>query len=237
MSRQIKMISIMFAVLTLIIISELHLRLKKDDLSSTSVKRFRVGVASLITLVLISSFYFLTDSLKDFFIVAGSFAFLIGYFFVLIKEPDIGENPLLALNFSIWVIWFFIRNLINRHLLIPINYSIIIIFIVNLIQINSKKDRNTASKYYLANALGIIVLLLLIFFMNDSYRGISKQEYIARDYMMEKYSISRDDIKEIGRVEAIDNGERVFVEIKSSNTIYLLKYKAGEIVGVDELKK
>lgn len=236
MTRQAKMVSVMFAVLIMIIVSEIHLKSKKNDMSEKSIRNYRGVIAVLIILTLLSSFYFLTDSLKDFLIVGGLFAFLILYFLVLIKEPNIGENPLLILNFAIWVLWFFMRNIINRHLLIPINYTIIIIFILNIIQLNSKKDKDVAKKYFIANGLGILVLVILILATKDSYRGISKQEYIAREYMIDNYDYTKNDIIDISRVEAITEKEKVFISVKDSETIYLLTYDKGNITKVEELK-
>lgn len=236
MTRQAKMVSIMFAVLILIIVSEIHLKSKRNDMTEKGIKTYRRVVALLVIATLLSSFYFLTDSLKDFLIVGGLFAFLILYFLVLIKEPNIGERPLLVLNFSIWIVWFFMRNIINKHLLIPINYTIIIIFILNIIQLNSRKERGTAKKYYLANGLGILVLVSLILITQDSYRGISKQEYIAREYMMENYDYDRSDIVDIGRVEAMTHKEKVFISVRDSDLIYLLTYDKGKILKVEELK-
>lgn len=236
MTRQAKMVSMMFAVLILFGLSEIILRSKRSDMSQKGIRRYRNIVAGIIIILLLSSFFFLTDSLRDLLIVVGLFAFLILYFLVLIKEPNIGEPTLLFLNFGIWVIWFFIRNIINRHLLIPINYTIIIIFILNIIMINSKKDRETAKKYILANGLGILILLGLIFFTHDSFKGISKQEYIARDYMEKNYNYDKDEIGSVWRGETSSNSEKILVSIKGSERSYLLTYERGEIISVKELE-
>lgn len=237
MTRQAKMISIMFAVLIFIIISEINLKSKRNNMTDSAIKTYRRVAGVLVILALVSSFYFLTDSLRDFLIVGGLFVLLMLYFLVLIREPNIGEKPLLFLNLAIWIVWFFMRNIINRHLLIPINYTIIIIFILNIIQINNKKDKDVAKKYYLANGIGILILITLIFATKDSYRGISKQEYIAREYMVENYDYEESDIKDIGRVEAIKDREKVLISLKDSDLIYLLTYDKGEIVKVEELRQ
>ncbi len=236
MARQTKMVSIMFAILILFGVSEIILRSNKIKLSQKGTRVYRNAVAALIIIFLLSSFFFLTDTLNDLLIVVGLFSFLIVYFLILIKEPNIGEPILLFLNFGIWVIWFFVRNIVNRHLLIPINYTIIIIFILIIFKINSRKDKETAKKYFYANGIGILILIGLIFFTKDSYKGISKQEYIARDYMKEYYNIEKEDIDSIWRGETSSNDEKIWVSIKNSDETYFLTYKKGEIIDVKEMK-
>lgn len=236
MARQTKMVSIMFAILILFGMSEIILRSKRNNMTQKSIRLYRNVVAACIIILLLSSFFFLTDSLNDFLIVVGLFTFLIFYFLVLIKEPNIGEPVLLGLNFGIWVIWFFVRNIINKHLLIPINYTIIIIFILNIIQINSNKNRETAKKYFIANGLGIIILLGLIFFTHDSFKGISKQEYVARDYMKGNYNIEKEDIESVWRGETSSNDEKIWLSIKGTDKTYFLTYKKGEIIDIKEME-
>ena len=134
MTRQAKILSVMFATLIFLIISEFYIKYR-SGMNEKDLKKNRQFISVVVILMLLSTLFFITDSAKDFFIAFGLLALTIFYYYILVKEPRIGEIPMLLLNFLFWIFWFFIRNAVNRHTLIPINYSIIIVFIINIVHV------------------------------------------------------------------------------------------------------
>lgn len=191
-----------------------------------------IGLAFLLLI------YNSSDLLWDFIYVNIIFTILVCMAFVVDKRITKNNKLKLATHFFMYIVIFFVVKEANKHLILPLSHNcIIIVFILNLRRV-FKKNNDFDMSTFLANVLGIIVLIIIFNCFNEPFYGISKQEYIVKNYLLEEKSYNKKEIIELKRLTFPKGKEkRVFVSVKEQDRkAYIYHYKDGSIIEIEELK-
>jgi fluoride ion exporter CrcB/FEX len=230
---------VVLSLLFLAIIIGNILRYSKREFFKTHKKNFEITFIYIpIALSFLLLTYHSSDSFWDFVYVNMIFTIIIGLIFIIDKRMPKDNKIKLILHFSMYILIFLVVREANRHLILPMAHNcIIVIFILNLRQGFNKNDNSQISILF-ANLLGVIAIIIMFYCFNEPFDGISKQECIVKNYLLEKKGYNENDIMELRRLTSSTGKEkRVFVSIgQQDRKAYIYHYKNGSIIGIEELK-
>lgn len=234
--------TVWFIALSLLLISIIIgyiLKSSKQKFFTTHKKKLEITFIYVpIALSFLLLIYISSGALPDFIYVNFIFSILVCFAFVVDKRINKNYKLKLVSHFLMYIVIFFIVKEANKHLILPLAHNwIIVVLILNLRQV-FKKNVNFKMSIFLANALGIISLFILFNYFSEPFNGISKQEYIVKNYLLEEKGYNESEIIELTRLTFPKEKEkRVFVSVKEQDRkAYIYHYKDGNIVKIEELK-
>lgn len=227
------------SLLFLAIITGSFFKYSKREFFKTHKKKL---VITLIYIPIALSFLLLTygssDSLWDFVYVNVIFTILVSLSFIIDKRMTKNNKLKLVVHFFMYILIFLIVRETNKHLILPMAHNwIIVILILNLGQVFKKND-NFQISMFLANLLGVFALIIMFYCLNEPFDGISKQEYIVKNHLLEEKGYNENEIIQLTRLTSPKGNEkRVFVSIgEQDRKAYIYHYKNGDIIEIEELK-
>lgn len=233
-----------FLILALILsIKDAYFRFTKREFSDKVKKKIDLAGNIIIAVYTAILIYDMTDSLIDYIWVILLSGTLFAYAYIMLREFNIDQNILLMMNFLVFPLSFLLLKVINSHLISAFNLLFVFLLGVIVFKHNLEKEENSQKKFIWANVLGIFAFGFMFIIFDGSYYGISKQEIIAKDYLIREMNYTEDDIKEIESLYSRDvDGERVFIAIKEerqpeiTKEAFIFIYKDGEIIKTEVLE-
>lgn len=172
--------------------------------------------------------YFITDTLKDFFIVSSCFLVIYFMFSVVYREWFKSKLYLRMILVSIVpIITMFILSYCSPFILFN---NIFLVFMAVAISANISSSSYSKRKF-LEFALFVIGFIISIIMMQRGYFGEfhNKPQVHAINKMLDELEISYDDIVRIGKDGGV-RGELINVSFKTKEHYCLVYYKDSNIV-------
>lgn len=195
-----------------------------------------VLVYTPLTLFFACFLYYSTEFISDFIYVLLSSMAFIGTLTLWERCSKNYKYKRIIEGILVWSISFAFFRFLNKNLIIPIGHHWIWATGISTIRIIfTENDGKTFEKFFLANIVGLIILLFMFKYFSEPYGGFGKPEVVGKKYLIENGIAKKEDKIEINRLTSDDENIIMFIYI-NGKPHYTLSYELGKINNIEKLQ-